>query len=103
ALVISDAVADWPYAEDVTSNFLYLRLHGTETLYGGAYPDAALDRWAARLVKWANGGEPADAQRISPKRPRAAAHRDIYCYFDNDKKVKAPFDAQRLRARIEEK
>ncbi|SOZ97628.1 conserved hypothetical protein, DUF72 [Cupriavidus taiwanensis] len=103
ALVISDAVADWPYAEDVTSNFLYLRLHGTETLYGGAYSDTALDRWAARLVKWANGGEPADAQRISPKRPRAAAHRDIYCYFDNDKKVKAPFDAQRLRARIEEK
>ncbi|WP_354686574.1 DUF72 domain-containing protein [Cupriavidus necator] len=100
ALVISDAVAEWPYAEDVTSDFLYLRLHGSETLYGGAYSDAALDRWAKRLQKWASGHEPADAQRISPKRPRKAAHRDIYCYFDNDQKVKAPFDAKRLKARI---
>lgn len=101
ALVVSDAVADWPYAEDVTSDFLYLRLHGTKTLYGGAYSDAALDRWAERLDKWAHGHEPRDAQRISPRRPRKAAHRDIYCYFDNDQKVKAPFDAQRLKARLE--
>ena len=24
------------------------------------------------------------------------ANRDVYCYFDNDVKVKAPFDARRL-------
>jgi uncharacterized protein YecE (DUF72 family) len=31
ALVFADAV-DWPYAEDVTADFLYLRLHGSEEL-----------------------------------------------------------------------
>ncbi|SOZ51842.1 conserved hypothetical protein [Cupriavidus taiwanensis] len=77
ALVISDAVADWPYAEDVTSNFLYLRLHGTETLYGGAYSDTALDRWAARLVKWAKWRRTrrraADLAK-TPSRRRASGH-----------------------------
>ena len=100
ALVISDAVADWPYAEDVTADFLYLRLHGTETLYGGAYADPALDRWAARIEAWSSGGQPGDAKRISPARPPARKHRDVFCYFDNDQKVKAPFDAQRLASRL---
>ena len=58
ALVVSDAVADWPYVEDVTAGFIYLRLHGPETLYGGQYSDKALDRWAQRIAAWADGSEP---------------------------------------------
>ena len=96
ALVISDAVADWPYAEDVTADFLYLRLHGTETLYSGAYSEAALERWAKRIATWTRGGQPRDAQRIAKTAP-AKTRRDLYCYFDNDQKVQAPFDAQRLK------
>lgn len=96
ALVISDAVADWPYAEDVTADFLYLRLHGTETLYSGAYSEAALKRWAKRIATWTRGGEPRDAKRIA-KTPLTRTSRDLYCYFDNDQKVQAPFDAQRLK------
>jgi uncharacterized protein YecE (DUF72 family) len=100
ALVVSEAVADWPYVEDVTSDFVYLRLHGPETLYGGRYSDAALDRWAARISAWATGGEPEDAHRISDLRPRARSARDVFCYFDNDQKVRAPFDARRLTERL---
>lgn len=100
ALVVSDAVADWPYAEDVTADFVYLRLHGTETLYGGAYADPALDRWAARIEAWASGKQPDDAVRISSARAPVRKRRDVFCYFDNDQKVKAPFDAQRLASRI---
>ena len=100
ALVVSQAVAEWPYVEDVTSDFVYLRLHGPETLYGGRYSDAALDRWATRINAWACGGEPEDAQRISVLRPRARSGRDVFCYFDNDQKVRAPFDARRLTERL---
>ncbi|MGY8526789.1 DUF72 domain-containing protein [Paracidovorax citrulli] len=100
ALVISDAVADWPYAEDITADFTYLRLHGSETLYGGAYTDEALDRWAQRLQSWSDGGEPDDARRIAPRPAPRRASRDVYCYFDNDQKVKAPFDAKRLAGRL---
>ncbi|WP_439894165.1 DUF72 domain-containing protein (plasmid) [Ralstonia sp. 25C] len=99
ALVVSHAVADWPYLEDVTSDFVYLRLHGADALYSGAYSDDALDHWAARIRQWADGGEPADAQRAGVP-VRQHIHRDVYCYFDNDKKVQAPFDAHRLLERL---
>lgn len=101
ALVVSDSVADWPYAEDLTADFVYVRLHGTETLYGGAYTDAALDGWASRIGGWASGGQRADARLISSVAPRRRAGRDVFCYFDNDKKVQAPFDARRLIERLQ--
>lgn len=100
AFVVSDAVADWPYAEDLSADFVYMRLHGPETLYGGSYSDEALDRWAARIDAWAHGREPADAERISPAPAPKRAARDVFCYFDNDQKVRAPFDAARLMARL---
>jgi uncharacterized protein YecE (DUF72 family) len=100
ALVVSEAVADWPYAEDLTADFVYMRLHGPETLYGGRYSDEALDRWADRISAWASGGEPENASLISPTRPRARSSRDVFCYFDNDQKVRAPFDARRLSERL---
>jgi uncharacterized protein YecE (DUF72 family) len=101
ALVVSDAVADWPYVEDVTAGFVYLRLHGPETLYGGQYSDEALDGWAARIRVWAGGGEPADAHRITATPPRRRSGRDVFCYFDNDQKVRAPYDAKRLMTRLD--
>ena len=99
SLVVSDSVAGWPYFEDVTADFIYMRLHGTETLYGGAYSEPALDRWAKRIQAWAEGEEPSDARCVSPAHPPREA-RDIFCYFDNDQKVEAPFDARRLKQRL---
>jgi len=103
ALVVADTAGKWPYLEDVTAPFVYLRLHGDEELYASGYSDAALDRWAQRIRAWSKGSEPADAHRIAGKPPAARRSRDVYCYFDNDMKVRAPFDAeslmQKLRAR----
>jgi len=99
ALVVADTARKWPYLEDVTSDFMYLRLHGDEELYASGYTDAALDRWARRIRAWSGGGEPRDAQRVA----QAAApsdNRDVYCYFDNDVKVRAPFDADRLLQKL---
>jgi uncharacterized protein YecE (DUF72 family) len=101
ALVVSDSVAGWPYAEDVTSDFIYLRLHGSETLYGGAYSEEALDRLAARIDAWAHGSEPHDAVRIARRAAARRRSRDVLVYFDNDKKVEAPFDAARLKTRVD--
>lgn len=99
ALVFADAV-DWPYAEEVTADFLYLRLHGSEELYASGYDDDALDDWAARIRLWSRGSQPNDAKLIDPDtRPRRRA-RDVYVYFDNDAKVRAPVDAQSLRKRL---
>jgi uncharacterized protein YecE (DUF72 family) len=96
ALVVADTAGKWPYREDVTSDFMYLRLHGDKELYASGYSEQALDRWAERIRAWSSGTEPADAQRISQVPPARLRSRDIYCYFDNDIKVRAPFDARRL-------
>jgi uncharacterized protein YecE (DUF72 family) len=99
ALVLADTPG-WPYFEDVTADFLYLRLHGAEELYASGYSDAALDRWAARIATWATGGEPADRDCASRDPPPRRTGRDVYVYFDNDAKVRAPFDAQSLAAKL---
>jgi len=97
-LVVADTVK-WPLLMDVTADFVYCRLHGSEELYASGYSDEALDRWAQRVATWARGGQP-DGRRASTVgmevRPR-----DVYVYFDNDIKVRAPFDAQGLRSRVD--
>jgi uncharacterized protein YecE (DUF72 family) len=100
ALVVADAAGRWPYLEDVTADFMYLRLHGEEELYASGYTEEALDRWAARIDAWRRGSEPADARRIGDTPAPAARPRDVYCYFDNDVKVKAPYDARRLMEKL---
>jgi uncharacterized protein YecE (DUF72 family) len=99
ALVFSDAVG-WPYVEDVTADFIYIRLHGSEELYTSGYEDVALGRWAARATCWAGGGSPADAGLIDPATAPRHEPRDVYVYFDNDAKVRAPVDAAALRKRL---
>lgn len=99
ALVFSDA-AEWTYVEDVTADFIYARLHGSEVLYASGYDDEALARWADRIRRWQHGSEPHDAQRIGPP-PVRRAKRDAYVYFDNDAKVRAPFDAMRLAGMLD--
>jgi uncharacterized protein YecE (DUF72 family) len=96
ALVVADTANKWPYREDVTSDFVYIRLHGDKKIYYSGYTDKALDRWAARIRSWSRGREPADAPLISKVPPRKRRQRDVYCYFDNDAKVKAPVDAKNL-------
>ena len=72
ALVCADTV-EWPRLMDLTSDFVYCRLHGSEELYASGYDDDALDAWASRVVSWATGGEPADAERVGGKAASARA------------------------------
>jgi uncharacterized protein YecE (DUF72 family) len=99
-LVCADTV-EWPRLMDVTSDFVYCRLHGSEVLYASGYDDRALDTWAIRVAAWARGDEPSDAERVIAKPSVKRGPRDVYVYFDNDAKVRAPFDAQGLIARVQ--
>jgi uncharacterized protein YecE (DUF72 family) len=80
--VVADTAGKFPYAEEVTADFVYVRLHGSQELYASGYTDAELDTWAARAAAWRASG------------------RDVYVYFDNDIKVHAPYDAMRLAERV---
>jgi uncharacterized protein YecE (DUF72 family) len=96
ALVIADTAGKWPYLEDITADFVYVRLHGDKELYASGYTDEALDHWAGRLRAWRRGAEPADSPRVGLAARKRAAGRDLYVYFDNDVKVRAPYDAMKL-------
>ncbi|GAA2046412.1 DUF72 domain-containing protein [Agromyces tropicus] len=82
ASVTADTAGRYPRLDVVTADFAYARLHGEEELYASGYDAPALDRWA----DWT--------------RAHLAAGRDAYLYFDNDVKVRAPFDAIALIARL---
>jgi len=99
-LVVADTAKRFPHVEDVTSDFVYVRLHGDEVLYASGYSAAAIEYWARRVEAWSHGAEPADARRISARNPRKRGVRDVYVYFDNDIKAHAPFDALALAGRL---
>ena len=84
ASVVADTAGKWPYLERMTADFAYVRLHGDEVLYESGYDDDALDRWAEKARGWLREG------------------RDVHVYFDNDIKVRAPYDAMGLLGRLAE-
>jgi uncharacterized protein YecE (DUF72 family) len=65
--------------EVVTTDLVYLRLHGpSERAYEGAYSPQRLRALADKIRKWRHEG------------------RDCYVFFDNDAEANAPRDAARL-------
>ena len=81
ALVMSHSAGTFPYFEELTSDLVYVRLHGSRALYGGSYSDAELAGWAGKIETW------------------ATTH-DVRVYFDNDTDAEAPGDAVRLRRQL---
>jgi uncharacterized protein YecE (DUF72 family) len=100
ALVCADTAGKWPMLHDVTADFVYARLHGAEELYASGYTEAALDDWAEKIRAWSNGGDAPAEHRLGPAASKRAK-RDVFVYFDNDVKVKSPFDAARLAVKLE--
>jgi len=101
ALVVTEGAGRWPLWQDVTSDFVYMRLHGEKILYRSGYSDAALDRWSRAILAYACGGIPKEGERILPKARQAMRARDVYCYLDNtDLKLRAPFDARTLMEKL---
>ena len=82
--VIADTAGRWPMADAITSETVYVRLHGEERLYAGGYAPATLDHWARRCRDWAatDGVE------------------DVFVHFDNDSDGRAPYDAMALLDRV---
>ncbi|HEU5260441.1 MAG TPA: DUF72 domain-containing protein [Gemmatimonadales bacterium] len=87
ALVVADTAGTFPCVEELTADFVYVRLHGSRALYASAYTESELDRWATRVEQWAGsrGGR---------------AGRDVYVYFDNDAFAHAPHNALALARRL---
>ncbi len=95
AVVIEDDALQPGFA-DLTANFVYARLRRSAAAVETGYRVAALKKWARRAATWAAGKEPADLPRIAPRLEAAARARDVFVYFINGAKERAPAAAQRL-------
>ena len=76
--------AKFPAFEEVTADFAYLRLRRCSEDEPTGYPAEALDNWAERA------------------RELAAEGSDVFLYFINGAKIRAPAAAQALIARVRE-
>jgi uncharacterized protein YecE (DUF72 family) len=74
--------AKFPAFDEITADFVYLRLRRCIEEEPTGYPSEALDEWAERARGW------------------AAAGRDVFLYFINGAKVRAPAAAQELIQRL---
>jgi uncharacterized protein YecE (DUF72 family) len=98
AFVFADTAGRFPYCEEISADFVYVRLHGDTKLYASGYSARAIARWAERIDAWHHGREPDDAVHFAPAAKRRA--RDVYVYFDNDGSAHAPHDAMALQAAL---
>lgn len=99
AIVFADTAGRWPYMEDITADFIYVRLHGDEELYVSGYDAEALDFWSDRVKRWRQGQQARDKLTMTED-PIPSIERDVFVYFDNDAKVRAPVDAKGLIQRL---
>lgn len=81
AICQSDA-ADWPLWDAVSSDLVYLRLHGHRATYRSRYGAAEIAAWAAKAARWWREG------------------RAILAFFDNTDAGGAPADAAVLVAAL---
>lgn len=83
AITVADTAGRFPRFDAVTTDFVYVRLHGAEVLYHSGYTEQQLQHWADRISAWtASVG-------TSPGR-------EVFVYFDNDAQGRAPHDARAL-------
>jgi uncharacterized protein YecE (DUF72 family) len=78
ASVVADTAGTFPRFEEVTADFVYVRLHGPRRLYFGSYQPDLIEQWAQRVRQWRDDGL------------------DVFVYFDNDADGAAPHDAMAL-------
>lgn len=79
AFVIADSGTRYPYHEQVTTDFIYLRLHGPEELYASNYSETQLFDQAGKIRDWLDRGKA------------------VWVFFNNDFHAYAIRNAENLR------
>lgn len=98
ATVFADS-AEHPSFADLSGDFVYARLMRSKASLANGYAAKALDDWARCAKAWAQGGEPAGLPRVRAG-PACGAPRDVFIFFINGAKERAPAAALRLLKRL---
>ena len=101
ATVFTDAEEKFPSFADVTADFVYARLLRARSDEPTGYTAEELDRWAAHARTWSEGRRPADLPHVGPADSDTPADaRDVFVYFINGAKERAPAAAGALLRRL---
>lgn len=100
AVVLTDKET-FPQIADITAPFVYARLQCAAEEVELGYPPADLDRWAGRAERWAEGRAPDDLGCVASPAEVPADRRDVFIYFINGFKPKAPMAAMALIERLD--
>jgi uncharacterized protein YecE (DUF72 family) len=90
----------FPSFADLTADFVYARLMKSDAAIATGYAPKALDAWAAHARDWAAGKTPAELPRVESSAVKAAKARDVFVFFINGAKEKAPAAAGALIERL---
>ncbi len=99
ATVFTDS-PKFPAIPDVTSDFVYARLMNSDAKYAAGYAPKALDEWADAAKAWADGSAPSSLKTVEHGAPGRSAARDVFVFFINGAKEKAPAAAGALIERL---
>jgi len=99
-IVLADS-PKYPLLADLTSDFVYLRLQDAQSEIETGYSPKALDKWAALARSWVRGDEPDEFPLVAPKGDKLQA-REVFVYFINGAKERAPAAAEALIRRLSE-
>jgi uncharacterized protein YecE (DUF72 family) len=100
AAIVTAHSERYPHIADQTADFAYARLLGAREEIATGYPDAELDAWAATARDWRDGKHPEGPDYAAPQAP-VGTNRDVYLFFINGAKVRAPAAAEALIARLD--
>ncbi|MDM0052753.1 DUF72 domain-containing protein [Variovorax sp. J22R115] len=100
ATVFTDS-EKFPSFADLTGDFVYARLMNSDAKFENGYAPKALDAWAEAAKTWAKGGTPAALPHVEDGKAPASRARDVFVYFINGAKEKAPAAAGALIKRLE--
>ncbi len=98
AIVFTDSETHPSFA-DLSTDFVYARLMRAQAGLKAGYAPSALQAWAQRATQWAQGGEPDDLPRVDPAVSETKP-RDVFVFFINGAKERAPAAAQALIKRL---
>jgi uncharacterized protein YecE (DUF72 family) len=98
ATVFADS-EQFPCFADVTGDFVYARLMRSQADCATGYAGEVLDRWADAARDWARGATPAGAPLVAPPQDTGSP-RDVFMFFINGAKERAPAAAQALIHRL---
>jgi len=92
---------EFPNFADVTTDFVYARLRKAVATEPTGYSKPDLQAWLSRAQLWAEGGAPDDLPYVHDTKP-SKKPRDVFIYFINGAKERAPAAAQHLLKLLEE-